>query len=341
MFRPSATIAQLSRCLRALGAALALLAVLGAPCLAWGAPDGIRQLMAELEKAQQDFFLPGGADKDDYFPVLKALAEAKPGAGWAEWHSLDFPTLNMVIHLNDLFQGAAELGLLERRDPTTRRLFQEMAGRIKPTREADKAWLAAARRKLGVVADTPVASAVLQRYEAQAENVRPLLERLQATLNAMANQGGPPPKGRPLLAEGSWAYQRLVRALHALEPKAKLLEERYHAAIRHDWPGRLEIARSWATRRSDLLGLVRVVALTKDTPKQVLEYAEFQTREAGWALEDVMHATCWDDYGREPFPPLERQIARSIRLLLEDYHRTITPLNHTINQRVWRLLHQR
>ncbi|WP_243362149.1 hypothetical protein [Fundidesulfovibrio terrae] len=296
---------------------LVLLAALALTSPAWCGAGEIRQLTAELDKAKDAIFLPDSSTLRDR--TLAQFAERPPGPGWADWSVSDLPSFSLAYDVLELLRAADVLGFLDRRDATARKVLLEMAGRIRDTGREDARWLARTGRWIQASVSIPHAQDMVGHAREKSPEVRRLLARLKAALRAEALAGGPPPKGRPVLAESFPDYAKLVRDSNTLVPLAIKLEREHGAAIPRDWPRRIRITQTWARGRADVLNMISAAKLSEKSPKPALEYAEFFTDEAGWALEGVIHNTWWDDDGYKPFLAWEQPLARKLRSVIDAF----------------------
>lgn len=182
---------------------------------------------------------------------------------------------------------------------------------------------------------------MFRNFEDQSQTLRQLLTQARHILAVRANDGGPPPGGPPLLAERWPAYERLIREVATLTAQALRMETTYGPRISRNWPARLRTVHAWATWRGDILGMALAARLTPASPNQALVFVESFTEEAGWALETVLHDTCWDDYGHKPFPPAEQWIAKRLQRMIDRYHGALDKQNHALNSAAFHWLHDR
>ncbi|WP_243362154.1 hypothetical protein [Fundidesulfovibrio terrae] len=312
---------------------LVMLAALAFASPAWCGAGEIRQLAVELDTAKNAIFLPGSSALRD--KVLAEFAGKPPGPGWADWSESGLPSFSLAYDVLELLRAADILGFLDRRDATARKVLLEMAGRIRDTGREDARWLARTGRWIQASVSIPHAQDMVGNVREKSPEVRRLLARLKAALRAEALAGGPPPKGRPVLAEGYLPYLTLIRRVESLKPMARDLEARYGKTIKHDWPQRLRSARYWARWRCDILGMICSSDLTKASPKPALEFSRDFTGDDGWALEEIVESLCRPFDWKPPIPEKEQVVAQSVCALLTTFHDDMYEANLTLANRFW------
>ncbi len=286
---------------------LALASARPGPC-AQGQWDA---MLSGLEKARQGLVSLSPANAK-HLVVEQRLAEARPVPGWRDVSFLPEPAFSSVGDVLELLTAARALGFLDRRDATARQVLWEIAGRCRLSGQEGGRWMERFRALMQPVSELPYVREALDSMDARAAGAGEALENARRELTDMVLAGGPSPEGRPLLAERSEAYLALMKRLDALEPQARELAARHGAAIQYDWPGRIAAVRSWARRREDLLGMALAAGLTKDSPRQALEYTRDFTNDSGWAMEDITESVCRPFDWKPQIPSLEQTIAGEV-----------------------------
>jgi len=316
--------------MRRLFVALWCLALVVMPRPGWCGPDELRGLIADLERARKVLgSISLGWPASDNLPAI--LAKAPPEPGWRDVETPSNPAYGKVSDLLELMTAARDLGFLERRDATARKVLWEIAGRARLAAADCDVWNARFRRLTVPVRDLPKVRASLDGLDASVAGGVAVVERARRVLEAEALAGGPPPEGRPLLAERSEAYARLLQRLDVLDGEARELIARHGAAIEYDWPARITYVRRWARRREDVLGMILAAGLTKDSHRHALEFAEFFTKEAGWLFEGLMESVCRPSGCKPQIPKMEQPIASDACDMIDAFWDSIFGLNYDLN----------
>lgn len=306
---------------------LFLTTALALPLVAWSSPQEIRQLMAQLKKAKEGYFSPEAGELR--WKMEGEFAKAPPGPGWEDWYDTRFPSFVQVDDLIDMLEAADVLGLIDRTDSTARQVTWEIAGGIRDLTREDGLWLRTTRQWLRKSAPLPETAALLKHIDTRGRELRVLLKRAKTVLQAEASASRPPPRGRPLLAEGSEAYRRLMRDSETVLQRARRLETLHGAAIPRDWPYRVEFTRQWARLLADRVGLFHAAALSGKSPRNVLEYAESITHNTGISFDGIDRLTC--ACGQGPCPKIEQPVADELRKIANAFFDSVFDSNYDLD----------
>lgn len=316
---------------------VALLAALALASPAWCGAGEIRRLTVELDTAKDAIFLPDSSTLRD--KTLTEFTRKPPGPGWADWSVSDLPSFSHAYDVLELLRAADVLGFLDRRDATARKVLLEIAGRIRDTGREDTRWLARTSRWIQASVSIPRAKDMVANAREKGPGIRRLLARLKAVLRAEALAGGPPPKGRPVLAEGFEAYRRLMRDSEAILHMIRDLEERHGPAVPRDWRYRVESTRRWAMYVADTLGLSRVAGLSEDSPQTALEYVDSEVLNIGRSFDGIIMLTCAQDFGQDPCPEAERPVADALRKMADSFFDNVFNSYYALYEDAKRWLH--
>lgn len=299
-------------------------------------PDAIENVRAAMAVARKSP-INGLTDR----LVEDVFRNDPPGPGWkdAGWADTGGPDLRGALRL---LEAAQALGIDKRKDRRARKVLWEIAGRLDHAAHVAAQRPARVRAYLGRQEQLPQTQLMLDELTSIISLGCDALHKASAAVRAFVLAQGPPPRGRPLLAEQFEAYRRLGKDIKLLAEQAQALAERYGTQIEYDWPGRLADIQGRAESLADILALVMSVNLTRYSSKDTLDFIYHFTDNFGFETWDINRSCAFFPDGDEVMFPPEKYFQQQAIKPLERFHRNLfNPFVLNINNRAWHLRGER
>ncbi len=212
-------------------------------------------------------------------------------AGWGLAGGLGVEDALRLLNLVEFY------GFIQRRDAAARKILWEIAERIEKSITITRQWPAKTSKYLEGHKNNPEAKAALEHIDAIVDMDVTALRKTVFALRQQVLADGPPPTGRPLLAERFPEYLRFTHKVRRLSGEAEAMERKYGVHISRNWPGRLEGIQDECMFLADHMALALEVNLSAQSPKPVLEDARVFSDQF-WFITMMAKSPCerpsWD-----------------------------------------------